>query len=340
MKPERKAFLKKWLRKLAWLPVLLLLFVALLELFYRNQWIDTYKRELNALNPVEFPANPKKKVLVMGDSFSAATNTWVDVLRKQHPDWQIVNSAVPGTTILQANLMLENRLSEFKPDLLIYQIYVGNDLFDLRYPLNWGEIGFFRNLYWATANRIRSLAWFNYALGQFKRSVALPDFQQGKVDEGEFDPAKYSERERLYIKAEPGMIVDQALLQGRRAKDMAHYQEILGEFLKAAKTANCPVMLVAIPHCAQVSRQYAQRMTMLGAAGMDSQALQAEAYPFWTEIEAHQGMATGGLLNLLPRLRALESSGIPAYYLHDTHLTDAGQAAVADAIEAALNPNP
>ncbi len=332
MKPERKAFFKKWLRKLAWLPVLLLLFIALLELFYRNQWIDTYKRELNALNPVEFPANPKKRVLVMGDSFSAATNSWVDVLRKRHSDWQIVNSAVPGTTILQANLMLENRLSDFKPDLLIYQIYVGNDLFDLRYPLNWGEIGFFRNLYWATANRIRSLAWFNYALGQFKRSVALPDFQQGKVDEGEFDPAKYSERERLYLKAEPGMIENQVLLKEGREIDMVKYGGLLSEFIYTALEADCKVVLMVIPHCSQVHPRYLERMELLGAKFGEQAAMATEEYPFLRELRAIAD-DKAEILNLLPVMQEREAAGHSMYYLHDAHLNDAGQAVVAELVE-------
>jgi hypothetical protein len=340
VKRDWKGIFRKWLRRMAWFGLILLFLLVMLEIFYRNQWVDTYRRELKALNPATWPSQPRKKLLVMGDSFSAAENSWVNLLRNRHPDYQIVNSSVPGTTIFQANLMLSGRLATFKPDLLIYQVYVGNDLFDLRYPLNWSNVSFFRNLYWASANRIRSLAWLNYALGQWKRTAALPDMVPEKDNAGQFDPQKYSPRERLYLEAEPTMIVDQALLRGPRAKDMVHYQEILGEFLKAAKAANCPVMLVVIPHCAQVSGQYAQRMTLLGAVGMDSQALQAEAYPFWTKIEADQGKETGGMLNLLPRLRALESSGIPAYYLHDTHLTDAGQAAVADAIEAALNPIP
>jgi hypothetical protein len=332
MKPERKAFLKKWLRKLAWLPVLVMVFIALLELFYRNQWIDTYKRELNALNPTEFPENPKKKVLVMGDSFSAAPNSWVNVLRKQHSDWQIVNSAVPGTTILQANLMLGGRLAKFKPDLLIYQIYVGNDLFDLRYPINWGEIGFFRNLYWASANRIRSLAWLNYALGQFKRSASLPDFQQGKVEEGEFDPAKYSERERLYLKAEPRMIENQVLLKDGREGDMAKYGGLLSEFIYTALEADCKVVVMVIPHCAQVHPRYLERMERLGAKFSDKKAMEAEEFPFFKQIALVRD-ANVEVLNLLPALKQRELAGEALYYLHDAHLNDAGQEFVAKLIE-------
>lgn len=332
MKPERKAFWKKWLRRMAWLPLLVLVFLALLEIFYRNQWIDTYRRELNALNLAPTPAHPSKKVLVMGDSFTAATNSWVETLRKQHPDHLYINSAVPGTTIFQANLMLARRLEAFQPDALIYQVYVGNDLFDMRYPTNWAEIGWGRNLYWLAANHVRSLAWVNYSLGQFKRAAQLPDFQQGKVDEGTFQPEKYSERERLYLQAEPGLIADQVRLQGDRGADMADYMDLMTEFLATAKTYNCPVIVLIVPHCAQVDARYAAHMKQIGAQGMEDADLQLEEFPFFKTISTLEGNGVH-FINLLPDLQAAEQSGQSMYYLHDAHLNDAGQEVLADAVD-------
>jgi hypothetical protein len=336
MNPQRKALLKKWLRRLAWIPLILLVLLALLELFYRNQWIDTYKRELNALNPKTWPPNPSKKILVMGDSFSAAENSWVNVLRNRHPDWQVVNSAVPGTTIYQANLMLSGRLKTYKPELLIYQVYAGNDLFDLRYPVNWGTIGWGRNMYWGLANHVRSLGWLNYALGQFKRAADMPDFAQGKVNEGDFDPAKYSERERLYLKAEPELIQNQVTLQGGREEDMEDYLEWMQEFLATAKEAGCPVIVLVIPHCAQVYGRYAERMRLIGANWMDKwSTLGGANYPFFRKLAGLQADGVG-IVNLLPVLSEQEGLGKSMYYLHDAHLNDAGQSMVADAVDIIL----
>jgi hypothetical protein len=335
MKPQTKAFLKKWLRRLAWVPLILVVLLVLLELFYRNQWIDTYKRELNALNPSEWPANPRKKVLVMGDSFSAAENSWVNVLRKRHSDWNIVNSAVPGTTIYQANLMVRGRIQQFKPDILVYQIYAGNDLFDLHYPSNWKKINWARNSYWFAANHLRSLAWLNYTLGQLKRTAALPDFEQGKVNEGEFDPARYSERERLYLQAEPDLIGNQVLLQSNRLAHMTEYEALLAEFLATAKEFNCPVVLMVVPHCAQVRVSYAQRMARIGATQMGNPALRSVKYPFCRRLDAFKTEKVT-ILNLLPALQNQEMLGHTMYYLHDAHLNDAGQAMVAEVVDSLL----
>lgn len=335
MKLPRKAGWKKWLGRMALLPVVVVFLLAVLELFYRNQWIDTYGRELNALNPAAWPANPRKKVLVMGDSFSAATNSWVNLLRDCHPDWQVVNSAVPGTTIYQARLMVERRLRVFQPDVVVYQVYVGNDLFDLRYPVHWGAVGLWRGLYWSVANRVRSLAWLNYSLGQLKRSAELPDLVPEKGNQGIFDPGKYAPRELLYLRAEPGLIANQALLHGGREEDMRVYLAWMEEFLAAAGRARCPVVVMVVPHCAQVHPQYAERMRQLGASGMDAPELLAVEYPFWRELSG--GGRTGvHFVNLLPVFRAQELAGIPMYYLHDPHLSDAGQSTVTAVLDSLL----
>lgn len=332
MKPEIKARIRAVWRKIRWIPLILLFSLLVLEIFYRNQWVDTYSGELKALNPGPAPTNPHKKVLALGDSFTAATNNWVDLLRKRHPDWHFLNSSLPGTTVYHANLVLGRRLTDFKPDWVVYQVYVGNDLFDLRYPGAWGRVGIFRSLYWSVANRLRSLAWLNYALGKLKRAAALPDMLPEKNNEGAFDPEKYSPRDKLYLKAEPRMIVDQALVRGDRENDMAAYMELLKELVKRSQEAGAKVAIVVVPHCAQMNTFYANRMTQIGAEGMDEPLLQAEDYPFFKRI-ANLEQTGAVVVNLLPALRELESRGHPAYYLHDTHLSDSGQAVLGRVVE-------
>lgn len=331
VKPETKARIHRWWKKLRWIPVVCLIFLVLLELFYRNQWVDTYLGEFKALNSTPAPTNPRKKILALGDSFTAATNNWVDLLRKRHPDWQILNAALPGTTVYHANLILGRRLADLKPDLVIYQVYVGNDLFDLRYPGAWGRVGILRSLYWAVANKFRSLAWLNYALGKWKRAADLPDMVPEKSNEGAFDPKRYSPRDRLYLEAEPGMIADQALLTGGREDDMDDYMELLQEMVGRCREAGAEVLVLVVPHCAQVTAGYARRMAQVGATGMENPSLQAEAYPFLQRVRQVEGNGVR-VMSLLPQLRAMEERGEAAYYLHDSHLSDAGQAVLAEAV--------
>jgi hypothetical protein len=307
--------------------------VFLLEIFYRYQIIDTYRREINFLNPERNTARTGKRVLAMGDSFTAAPDNWVDQLRKIRPDLNILNSAVPGTGVRQANFMASRRFSEQSPEIFIYQIYVGNDLFDYRYPLNWREGGVFRNLYWATANRFRGIGWFNYALGQFQAAPPASGIADGKNIKEAFDPKKFSPRERLYMEVEPDLIQNSVLLQGDRKSDFEDYLSHLDDLVENCSDGKCKVILLVVPHCAQIEELYLENMKEMGAEISDPHFIYQGEYPFFEELESHFSESPNvKLLNPHQDFRKLETSGTRAYFLNDIHLSPAGQAKVAELV--------
>lgn len=304
--------------------LLLLLALLLFEVLYRYQVVDTYRRELRALNPDTAPA--KGGVLVMGDSFTAAQDNWVDRLRLLRPDLAILNGAVPGTGVRQANFMAGGRFKISAPKVFIYQIYVGNDLFDLRFPLNWAEMGFARNVYWGAANRLRGLSWLNYALGQFRSAPPPSGTRDGKTVDFPFSPESYASRVKLYLRAEPALLQASVLLQGARKSDFADYLEFLSELLDHCENGDCQAYLLFIPHCAQVHARYATNMQLLGAKIDDSKAISQLNYPFFEAVKgalaSHNNVSC---VNLLPIFRKMEVQGVPAYFNNDIHLSHAGQ---------------
>lgn len=311
--------------------------VFLLEVFYRYQIIDTYRREVNFLNPQRGVERPGKRVLVMGDSFSAAPENWVDQLRKLRPDLNILNAAVPGTGVRQANFMASRRFSEQSPEIFIYQIYLGNDLFDLRYPLNWREGGLFRTMYWAAANRLRGIGWFNYALGQFRAAPPASGSADGKTTDEAFDPKKFSPRERLYLKVEPDLISNSALLLGDRKSDFEDYLDHLDDLVVYCESGSCRVMLLVIPHCAQVNEVYLEKMKDVGAKIPDPHELMNFPSPFFNGLSAHFSESPHvTLLDPTQAIHKLEHSGPKAFYNNDIHLTPAGQKAMAEMVAAYL----
>lgn len=305
-------------------------FILALEVAWRYQWIDTYRRELKALNPDIDRQNSKKTILVMGDSFTAAQNSWVNELRKLNPSYNIINSAVPGTNIIQANAMLSRRLKTFKPKLLIYQVYAGNDLFDSRYPLNWSELSLGRYSYWAIANHLRSISWLNYALGQFKMAGNIEQYADNKVLETEFESAKYNGREKIYLQAEPYLISDQVMLEGERKSDMPQYLKVFEEFISRAEK-QCPVIVLVIPHAAQTSKQRMEQLEQVGAKFRNRESMQNLNYAFFENLAKLQSPKVK-ILNLLPQLQTAEAAEKSVYYLHDPHLNDEGQRLVAEVL--------
>lgn len=323
MKIKGKVLLRRGL-KWGGVGLLCLVFMLLiLELFYRYQWIDTYRREITHLNRTAGDKNSRPTCLVMGDSFTANDSSWVATLRRLQPDWHIINSAVPGTGVSQARIMAPGRFASYQPDLFIYQIYVGNDLFDYRYPVSIGGAGFFRSCYWAMANRFRSLSWLNYALGQFTASEVE---KQGdpKLLEAGFAPELYNAREKLYLRAEPGLISNQVMLENGREEDMQDYLDELDELLDMA--GDIPVLVFVVPHHSQlISGDGYAHLQRLGAELPFPRHFQKTNYPFMMELLLRiKRRKNVHFWNPMPFLD-MHQRERPVYYANDPHLNHFGQ---------------
>ncbi|MEL7223064.1 MAG: hypothetical protein AAGJ93_17200, partial [Bacteroidota bacterium] len=123
--------LRKLLRGILYLLFLLVATILLLEVSYRWNIVDFYGANLRRLNTEELGTKSDlPSVLVIGDSFSADMSSYVGFLRDSLREHRIINAAVPGTGVRQHQRFFKQRIREFQPEMLIYQLYVGNDLLD------------------------------------------------------------------------------------------------------------------------------------------------------------------------------------------------------------------
>lgn len=319
--------MKKFRRLLIQILLGILLCVVLLELAYRYQWGDFYAVEWSHFNDGILREGAEREVLVMGDSFSTSDSGYVEQLRKEFPDWNISNSAVPGTGVVEASYMASRRFSDRKPDTFIYQIYLGNDLFDIEKPVNWGELGFMRNLYWWGANRMRSLAWVNYKSGQFQ---AAPE-SDAKESELGFRPEWYNKREVRYFEAEPDWIRAQADPQNEHWSDQRErYFDYLDDLMEYPEEYGSRVLLLIVPHCSHLGVKYQRRMEAIGMLQGEEIAGQPAGNIWVKELfeyaSSHEGI---DVLYPLEFLRKYDEEIAPVYYQNDPHLNRAGQEALA-----------
>lgn len=147
------------------------------EILYRIQVVDTYAPELRAYDPGSDLRNDdgRPTILLMGDSFTAGTESFPAILRRDLPGARIINAGIPGTGIIETAIVAAERFRRFRPAVFVYQIYVGNDLFNITYPVNWHKLSVTRNLYWMLAQRFRSISYLNYRLGQFNYRMHVAD---------------------------------------------------------------------------------------------------------------------------------------------------------------------
>jgi len=140
----------------------------LFQLFFDYQGVDFYKSFLHEYNTEkELTNNTDKTILAMGDSFTAGNGSWPAYLKRAFPHYRVINSGVGGTEIPQTLASARRRFPEFKPDIFIYQIYIGNDL-AYKNPLNWEKLSLARNLWWTVLNRFPIVQYIRDKLGSIR----------------------------------------------------------------------------------------------------------------------------------------------------------------------------
>ncbi len=319
--------LKKWGQKLFFCLVLFFVSLCLFEWVYRYQFIDFYSSELEALNTKE-TLQKERTVLVMGDSFSAHPLGYVKHLKDSLPQYGVVNAAIPGTGIVEASLIAPGRITDYTPEVFIYQMYVGNDLIDISKPTNWGEVGFLRNCYWALSDQFRSLSFLNYRMGQFSANVGddVADVSPTLTDTFNID--RYAQRTKLYIKAEGQVYENSAFLVNGRREDFEVLLKRLDAMLEHLPDS-CKVLIPVIPHCAQVNDYYYQHYVEMRAIFSAPGIYRTTNYPMVKELAEHYSdRPQVEIINTLVALRAADREGQRQYYANDPHLNANGNATI------------
>jgi hypothetical protein len=315
--------------------------LLVLEWLYRLQLVDTYRPELHTFNPAQVLApNAKPTLLVMGDSFTASRTSYAGIFQDTLQEWRIINAAVSGTGVLQALYMAPQRFAQFHPSIFLYQVYVGNDLFDIRYPTNWRTISLVRNMYWFLANHLRIIGYLNYRLRQVKETltsrqrhafslVGTAVAASAAEDTEAFSVEHYDARVKLYVRAEPSLIEDSILVRGDRQHDYAIFLERLAQLLTYCKPEVCRAYILVMPHVCQVDAAYITYMSQLGARFTTPAALGLPEYPFLVRLrERFTAWPNVHMVNPLSKLREVHAQQA-VYYANDEHLSPAGQQEIA-----------
>lgn len=335
---------RKAVKALAMCGLGLVAFVVLLELAFRYQVIDAYKPELRSYNEAcELQSSSTAQtMLIMGDSFSAGTSAYPSMLRSRQATYRVINAAIPGTSLKEALLVAPGRFRQFSPSIFIYQVYVGNDLIELRYPIDWRRLSLIRNVYWSMSRYVWSVRYLNYRLGQLMEArrtrPSVIEGNAGRVglratEREPFEVERYNFREKLLFQAEPSLLEDQILVRGDRRKDYRLFLAKLGKLLSYCQPERCKAYLLVLPHACQVHPRYMDHMERLGATLSDADQLSSEEYPFIAGIGRfvnQAGLGNVSLLNPLPLLRDYERRGITVYYQNNAHLNRRGQSVLAD----------
>ena len=310
---KHKAILGKiW--KVSWQGALIgFITLLIFETIYRLYWVDFYRYELEALNPEEdLNLEKEETILIFGDSFTADPNSWVSVLRDSLDNHNIINSALPGTSVFHQQLFFEDRIEEFNPDQILIQLYVGNDLIDYNRPQDFSAISWARNLYWWFSDQFISLQFINYKMGQFKAAGN----QNSSYANESFDPEKYNSRTLNYLAAYPDIVAESINPNNDFADEM---EDLVEDLQWMVEQTSIPVTIIVIPHCVQTDEAYRENYINMGAT-IDQEKL--SEFIFFDKIQelgdAHDNVKVTSPIKVFQNTKA-------PYYNNDPHLTPSGQ---------------
>jgi hypothetical protein len=276
--------------------------------------------------------------MVFGDSFTANSESYVAELRKNFPQYTFLNHAVPGTGVYEAGLMAKRRLKERPFQVVVYQIFVGNDLINVRKTINWQQNSIPRNLYYLLSKEIKSVEYLNFQLRKWRFADKTPSlFTSASFDSLQenpvFSPEEYSPFERRMLGADSSMLEDCVLLKNGREEDFAIFMRQIDAFLEEIPHPEAEIFFLVIPHSTQVSEKYRNNFREMGISFPPDSLYATINYPFIRALQSHDvGNKKVHILNVLPDLREKEAQGYPTYYANDFHINATGQAIMAEVL--------
>jgi hypothetical protein len=328
--------LKKLLKVSTYVSFLFIVVLVLLNLIYMAGFIDFYKPELNFFNSRDdlSRGNKRDTILVMGDSFTAGNGNYPNMLRNMFPDYRIINAGIPGSGIIQAEITGKRRIAQFRPKIFIYQIYTGNDLFDITYPVNWKKISPARNIYWSIANQLPVVSYINYRLGQIMAPAAGSYIKYSALtspyrEADEFSVKKYTKHDIICNMADERLISDTVLLEGKRRNDFNVLVTRLDKLMNYLPQG-CRKIVVVVPHMSQLNSLYLNKAVQLGATFPEPDKFLETEYPFIRQLRTRFPDVV--IINPLAALRNAVRNGMEVYYINDAHLNINGQKILADVI--------
>ncbi|WP_299763665.1 hypothetical protein [uncultured Dokdonia sp.] len=307
--------------------------LLLLEVVYRYGVIDFYKAEISALNPIESIESDTVDVLVFGDSFSAPETNYVNKLRDAHKEITFLNLGIPGTGIKQVNTFARKKIKRYTPKHIIYQVYVGNDLLDVKHLSGGENISFSRNFYWKLTDHIWSGIYVNQKLKMLKSQKASG--RKGDTN-ALFSTSLYTKRQQMLFNADARYLDKTIRLQDDFLDRYGTWKKQVTSFLEVIPEG-VTVSIVFIPHCAQVNDRYYENMESIGAKFEDKTKAQDMNYPFYTKaVQDFKEFDQVTFYNPISYLRAKETDTHRLYYANDPHFNENGQHAFYEFLEAVI----
>lgn len=278
--------MNSWLSRLGLLIVSCLFSLLLLEALLRLGVIPSFVHLRNT--PIG-STHPKKKILILGDSFidrRGALNDFLDQAFKPL-EIQALNTAYAGMGPKEYLAEFSVNIDRYAPDMVFLSIFVGNDFvgalpFSESSSHVWNE---FKRTVRPIAKKFYLYHFYQEINFYFKSSWMLrlqsPISEINQlIGEGKMNPY-------LFVNAAsiPNVFLENLIILPNSPKTtimLAEFKKILDQINTECRKRNIPWMMVVFPESAQLSEQHYRFIESLGYK-MDPQILSSRNPQIWLQ---------------------------------------------------------
>ncbi len=319
-------------KRLLYFVYLLVICIGIPEVLYRSAAIDFFGKELKSYNPGSVFQASSPFISIFGDSFSAYEKSYVNLLRDSIQGYTVVNHSVSGSGIFETLTLAGSRLKRFPSPIVIYQVYVGNDLANIHKKANRERQGFLKSSYYSVSNYLRILELLNYKMGQWKAiknmkaQTGIQPLSDKDIFKVPFSPLKYSPYEKQALGGDSLLVIESVKAEGDRAQDLQKLIRKIGLLSEIVEKNNGKLFILVFPHCTQINDYYREKYQKMNLAVSEDSVFLSENYPFIQVLEsAFEKKENVSVINPLIALRNHDTDTTRTYGENDFHASPFGQ---------------
>jgi hypothetical protein len=321
-------FFKRLFRVILQTGLIGLVTLMLFEISYRLYLIDFYKSEHLALNSKKDLEKKQSDILIFGDSFSATSKeiNYVDRLRESYPNKTILNFSIPGTGIRQLNVFAGKKIKQYKPKHIIYQIYAGNDLLDVKKFEDFKKVSVLKYAFWQVSDVFLGLSYINHKSTVFKPKI---NYRHRTLKLEDFSVKDYNKRSKDYIEINPRYIEQNSALEDQFINKYNTWLEEIKSLIDVIPNGT-KISFVWIPHCSQVNTYYLNNFERLGASFNNKEKHLEVNYKFYLKaVKDLSYLKTLHHVNALEVFKQTDNDTQRLFFPNDPHLNKKGNSILA-----------
>lgn len=334
--------------------IFLVCFILSLEVLYRFQGFDHFFYKFTKFNKGKELLPSEKTILIFGDSHSQVKNSYSFQLKKKLPNHKIINLSLAGSGLNQTKLFFKKYVDIYKPEYIIMQIYVGDDLFDLNYETKKNSTSL-KNTYYKLINSGLNFLWHVNAniINQTMHSLNIKNILRSKfqlkkvaankpINEIPSPTTKTIDIPHLIerIKLNPGFIDQQLNISTTRYKKIfSYFVTTLSDLVQYGQNNGAKTILLFIPHKTQIDQKYLDMYLSMGATYASSPLAKSD-YPLLkkTKTLIKEKIKDDVIfINPVNDLVKMSNNQEIEVYRFDEHLSEKGYGLLSDLISQEIN---